>query len=319
MTSMGQTAPVTDDLEAFRADVSNTFVPLSVEGQHAGFAGTMSHVDIGQMQLVTVAADPHVVRRTSALIRRADPEYYKLSVQLSGHGVLCQGERQAMLGPGDFVLYNTSEPYQLTFTESFRMVVLMFPRALMQVPAMSMREVVATRFSGSYGLGAVISPFIAGVASQAASCSLPAGAKLADAVIDMLSASLVEELGATDRFGGGAHQAALLHRIRAYIEENLSDPDLDPTSIAKAHHISPRYLRKLFEAEGDSVARWIRVRRLEHCRRDLPRVDLASRTVSSVGASWGLTDAAHFSRLFKATYGLSPREYRLSLLGAAAV
>jgi AraC-like DNA-binding protein len=297
--------------------VSSTFVPLAVEGQGTGFEGTMSHVGIGQIHLVTIAADPHVVRRTKTLIRRADPEFYKLSLQISGHGMLSQGDRQALLSPGDFVVYDTSEPYELAFAESFRMVVLMFPRALMQVPGSSMRQMVATKFTGASGLGSVISPFIMGLAGQAAACSVPAGARMADAVIDMLSANLMEELTATDHIGGGAHQAVLLRRIRAYIEENLSDPDLDPTAIARAHHISPRYLRKLFEAEGDSVARWVRARRLEHCRRDLPRVDLASRTVSAVGASWGLTDAAHFSRLFKATYGLSPREYRSSSLGVA--
>ena len=32
--------------------------------------------------------------------------------------------------------------------------------------------------------------------------------------------------------------------------------------------------------------------------------------MSGIGARWGLWDAAHFSRLFKATYGISPRAYR---------
>ena len=38
----------------------------------------------------------------------------------------------------------------------------------------------------------------------------------------------------------------------------------------------------------------------------------AAVTISTIGAHWGFLDAAHFSRVFKETYGLSPREYRLS-------
>jgi AraC-like DNA-binding protein len=32
--------------------------------------------------------------------------------------------------------------------------------------------------------------------------------------------------------------------------------------------------------------------------------------VSAVAARWGLVNAAHFSRAFRAAYGLSPVEYR---------
>jgi AraC-like DNA-binding protein len=34
--------------------------------------------------------------------------------------------------------------------------------------------------------------------------------------------------------------------------------------------------------------------------------------VAAVGARWGYPDPAHFSRLFKATYGMGPRDYRAS-------
>jgi AraC-like DNA-binding protein len=34
--------------------------------------------------------------------------------------------------------------------------------------------------------------------------------------------------------------------------------------------------------------------------------------VAAVGARWGYPDAVHFGRLFKATYGLGPRDYRAS-------
>lgn len=34
--------------------------------------------------------------------------------------------------------------------------------------------------------------------------------------------------------------------------------------------------------------------------------------MSAIAARWGLVDAAHFSRLFRAAYGLPPTEYRLT-------
>jgi AraC-like DNA-binding protein len=90
----------------------------------------------------------------------------------------------------------------------------------------------------------------------------------------------------------------------------LDDPELTTATIAAAHYISPRYLQKLFEAEGSTVTDWIRRRRLDHCKRELLDPRNAGESISTIAARWGLADSSHFSRLFRATYGMSPREFR---------
>ena len=105
-------------------------------------------------------------------------------------------------------------------------------------------------------------------------------------------------------------QRALLQRSHAFVEQRLGDPELTPATIAGAHYISVRYLYRLFEGEPAGVAGWVRQRRLERCRRDLLDPALAARPVSAIAARWGLANASHFSRAFRAAYGLSPVEYR---------
>ncbi len=93
-----------------------------------------------------------------------------------------------------------------------------------------------------------------------------------------------------------------------------------PASIAQAHYISTGHLYTIFSSEGETVSAWIRERRLAHVRRDLVDPVPADRPVSAIAAHWGLTDAAHFSRVFKAEYGQSPSAYRASatMLGRVA-
>ena len=105
-------------------------------------------------------------------------------------------------------------------------------------------------------------------------------------------------------------QQRLVRRIRSYAEAHLADPALTPETIAAAHHISLRYLYKLFQADGVTVAAWVRQRRLEHCERDLVDPAQADRPASAIAAGWGFTDPAHFSRAFRAQYGAAPGEYR---------
>jgi AraC-like DNA-binding protein len=58
------------------------------------------------------------------------------------------------------------------------------------------------------------------------------------------------------------------------------------------------------------VADWIRRRRLERCRRDLLDPALRAEPVAAVAARWGLTNPAHFGRLFRDAYGVPPSAYR---------
>jgi AraC-like DNA-binding protein len=60
------------------------------------------------------------------------------------------------------------------------------------------------------------------------------------------------------------------------------------------------------------VAGWIRQRRLERCRQDLLDPALADWSVAAIAARWGLTNAGHFSHMFRVAYGLPPAEYRLA-------
>jgi AraC-like DNA-binding protein len=85
----------------------------------------------------------------------------------------------------------------------------------------------------------------------------------------------------------------MLLRIRTFVGRHLADPDLTPEVIARAHHISVRYLHKIFEGEDTTVSRWIQSSRLEACRRDLLHREAANRTIVAVARRWGFTSAAH--------------------------
>jgi len=136
------------------------------------------------------------------------------------------------------------------------------------------------------------------------------------AALDLLAVALAGRLDRLGEVPPDTSQRALVLRVHAFIEVQLGDPGLSPATIAAAHHISVRYLYKLFEGEPTSVAGLIRERRLERCRRDLLDPSLRGVPVSTIAARWGLTNAAHFSRAFRAAYGASPVEYRRLADGA---
>src|SRR5262245_56671375 len=305
--------PETERFDFWRHVVSETFVPLDASREAAEpFRGELRGANLGALRLYEVDADTHVARRTQRLVTRAPAEYFKLGLQVSGHSVLIQDGREAVLGPGDFAVYDTSRPYTFTFDEPGRIVVLIFPRPMLGLSVDRVARITAHRFCGREGMGSLISSFLVQAAAVLDDVDVRDNARLATTLMDLLSTTLAGHLEQRPADVDGLARS-LLAQSFAYIEENLGDADLTPAQIAGAQHISTRYLHKLFHAEGITVSGWIRQRRLEHCGHDLRDPAHAHRSVSAVAARWGLPDAAHFSRLFRAEFGVSPRDYRLMM------
>ena len=307
----------TQRLDFWRHAVSDTFVPLDVSGATGpAFRAEMRGGPLGTVQMFDVNAERHRVQRTPALISRSAPDLYKLSIQLRGSALLCQDDREATLGPGDFAIYDTCRPYQMAFDDAFRMLVLVFPHKLLSLSQERIRQLTAVAVSGRRGTGALVSPFLLRVARHLDEYDPASTPRLADTALDLLMTSFAERLDCPSAVPAQARRRALLLSIHAFIDSRLDDPELDPASIAAAAHISTRYLHKLFEGEGLTVAGWIRARRLEHCRRDLLDPLLRHQTVSAIAARWGITDPARFSRQFRAAFGQTPSDYRQASLAS---
>lgn len=302
--------PAGDRFEFWRSRVCEAFVPLRTDTPRAErFDGRMRAVELGAVRVTDVAATANVVRRTPTLIARSDPDCYKVGVQLRGRCLLTQDGREAPLAPGDLAIYDTTRPYTLAFDDPYRQLVLMFPRRLLHLPAGAVAGLTATRLPGRQGVGALLSPFLVRLAERLEEFDGGGNVRLGDNILDLLVTLLAQRLDVAAP-GPDSTRRALLLRAQAYAERHLGDPRLCPDDIAAAHYVSTRYLHKLFQEEGTTVSAWIRRRRLEHCRRDLRDPLQLGRPVSAIAARWGFVDAAHFSRLFKAAYGASPREYR---------
>jgi AraC-like DNA-binding protein len=74
--------------------------------------------------------------------------------------------------------------------------------------------------------------------------------------------------------------------------------------------MAARTLHRLFEEEPCTVTGYIRSCRLEGVRRDLADPLLAHRSVAAVAARWCFTSPAHFTRAFRARYGVNPSAVR---------
>jgi AraC-like DNA-binding protein len=306
--------PAGQRFDYWKTALARTFAPLDVTNpaDRAGFRGLLTGSSLGTARLIDVRADSHTAMRTPRLVATAPVGCYKLGLQLRGSAVLIQDGREATLTPGTFALYDADRPYTLALAGEHRQLILMFPRELLRLPPASVARLTATAMPGSDpGAARLIPSFLTQVFSVVDAAAPHSAVRLAGNVLDLLTTVLAERLEMMPADADTPSRALLL-RMTGFIESHLADPSLSPQLIADAHHVSLRQVHKLFHASESTVAGWIRSRRLERCRRDLLDPLVAELPVSAIGARWGYPDPAHFSRLFKSFYGVSPSEFRHS-------
>lgn len=115
---------------------------------------------------------------------------------------------------------------------------------------------------------------------------------------------------------GSAHdhvpeEHPLVAAVQAYVREQWSDDELPPITLgdlARAVGVSKVHLTRVFNAElGVPPVDALRRLRLDRSAGLLARTNLP---VGDIARQCGFADPFHFSRLFRALYGVSPRHVR---------
>ncbi|HEY5836483.1 helix-turn-helix domain-containing protein [Streptomyces sp.] len=312
-----ESVPDQDKVRYWHDVVNRTLMPLTVTPWNSTpFDGRVRVESLGYLRVLTVDADAERLRRTSRHIERSRQEYVAVGLQASGSAWVTQDGRSDRIGSGDLVIYDSTRPYSFDYPERFRLHVFQLPRRVLSVPDGELRRVTGTAIRPDQGVAAMLSPFLSALAAAPAH-SASVGDRLAGNVTDLLATLVTERAGLASGETDTA-RGHLVRRIRQYINHHLADSGLSPEAIAEAHCVSVRYLHRLFEGEGITVSRLIQQRRLEECSRELARRSRVMPTVSAVAQRWGFVNAAHFSRTFKAAYGVSPREWRRERHATAA-
>jgi AraC family transcriptional regulator, arabinose operon regulatory protein len=101
-----------------------------------------------------------------------------------------------------------------------------------------------------------------------------------------------------------------VQQVIILMEDRLGQ-HLSVTDLAKAVNLSPWRLCHIFKSETHvAPLQYLRALRMEHAKSLLETTFLS---VKQVMTEVGVTDESHFVRDFKATYGVSPTTFRLSL------
>ena len=233
-----------------------------------------------------------------------------LVVLLEGQAQLIDDNQCIDLEPGDIAYGPCRTEATMRFPVDFQILHVRIPRLALSSRVLAPLSLKIGHLSARRGIDHIFAGMLRALAETLEHIASSRLRPVELAVTEFLIASLGGEKRVFGLGGSTGARASHLHRICQGIETMLGDPDLNLTYVAREHGVSTRYLQKLFTGADMSFSQYLRSRRLERCRADLTSPLHSQLSISEICFRWGFNGSAHFSRVFREKYKLSPREYR---------
>lgn len=279
----------------------------------AGFSASLTAYHFGAFLLCHSRADAARYIRSAQRSRLDDLDHYLIHLPLQQAGGFASGfgggDAMRRLRPMDMGIVDLALPsgYIAGAGETISLIV---PRAGLSLLLRDPDRQHGRILRRDQPMAAMLAQHLIALHGIAPRFGLHEATALAGTVLALVAVCLGFDMPAAARAPPPlAAKESLARRIRAYIERNLHREALTPELIVRELAISRSQLYRQFEAFG-GVRHYVRRRRLRQSLLAICNPLQSGQRIADIAYEKGFSDEAHFSRLFREAFGLSPREAR---------
>ena len=274
----------------------------------AEFSASLQSASCGQVLVNTVQGTPQNVYRTKPNIARSDRGCFYLLSTRDAPWTGGQKNGLSRLLPGDAMLLDSLQPYEMHFAEAANLITLQLPVDWVESWLTDPQAHCGRRIDATSGWGQPLSSFIQQLTPELAATP-PLPAKL---MTDQLGSLLA--LGTNDFAEHEGKEsrtvAAFVRKATEFLHQRYAEHGLTAQAIAGDLYISERTLHRYFARSGATFLQHLMKHRMAVAERMLrdPRFDRI--TVSEIGRRVGLVDTSHFIRQCRSSLGVTPASLR---------
>jgi len=245
-------------------------------------------------------------RQTADVLPSGPHDLVKVLLQLEGQvEVECRG-RTDLVEAGTWGVYGSSRPRaHVTQSLDCKQLIIVLPRRELASRSPGLGRVMYRQFPSGSITSALAFRFLTSLYDSVVEHGA-CGKEMANVAIHLLQVALSDQLDEENTRSGRDKARA---RILSHIDLHIHDPELSVESIAHTMRCSSRYLQKVFEG-SEPLSRYIWRTRLERCRTALEDPQNADVSITAIAFSLGFSNASHFSRTFRAQFGVSASHFR---------
>ena len=282
------------------------FTPLS----NGRLNGRIDHGELGMLYICRMRVGPHSFNRGLNPAWSARRRAWLLVLQVSGVSHYKHEGQERVVMPDQMHLIDSAEPFAVCSPKGCEQIIIMLPDGV-SPPTLERSSFSRNSVSGAPSM---LSRTIRNAFDCYDQIDPESARHISLSILHLLSSMCrASALNASPSNLRGRDRYA---RVAAYLEDHLADETLSPQTAADALGCSVRTLHRLFQLQrGQTFGAYLWQRRLEHCIAELRDPDQATRSITDIAYTWGFNSSAHFSRLFKAIVGQSPKAYRENVIG----
>lgn len=280
------------------------------------FRGVIEAADIGVLAISRITQEALRTEATPETIRRhSKRDTLSVAIKLRGVSSVTQDGRESVQRPGDIVVIER-RPVVMQSSAGSCSYLLEVPRQRLEAALGPSRHYTSMTVDAALPGAALVRTFVDELVRVHESLSPEMSERMASIGIDLIAASVAE--GMARETPKTAQGDVIVQRAKAHIEARVGDPALDPAAVAAGIGVSLRRLQELFQEREHCVSEWIWERRLDSAAKRLRDPACTHVPIGTLAYDCGFSNQAHFSRRFRARFGLSPSEFRReSLVGSA--
>ena len=260
------------------------------------------------LQLMEAASSPVKLSRGGRYLADGNDDIL-LAINRTGSVVVASGGREQSLREGEAILLSVGEAGSFHRTSPGYSVTVRVPRPVLESTVANANDALMRPIHDGRGTLTLL----AGYAGWLLHSPDPMDEQLLEPAIrdihDLLALTLDPGAGFGDPVGARGLRAARLKFAKSYVVAYSHCHQLSVASVAKRLDVSPRYVQRLFEAEGTTFSEFLAARRLARAHRLLSDAN-SGQTISTIAHGVGFGDLSYFNRRFRRQFGMTPREVR---------
>jgi len=298
-----------DQFDGWRDSISVVFDVAPLAGRRAedGFAASVRAHHLGALVVTQVDFDGQRFLRDKRRAVADGLDHYLVQLYAAGGLVGTAGDRERVLRAGDVQILDLGRP-SATEARASATIAIVVPRDTLRQALPAAGDLHGLVLRGDGSAGGLLADYMRALAARADTIAAADAAAIARATTGMIAACF-HATAETRARARTQIEATTLERIQRHIAANLGAPGLHAEALCAAFRISRSQLYRLFEPLG-GVAAYIQEQRLVRAHAELSDPAHARRRIFEIAFDGGFASEAHFSRVFRRAFGLSPSEAR---------
>ena len=304
---------VGEQMLAWRQRVGHVVdVPPSRSQIAAGFRGDIDRYEVGGMVFTDCRTEAVLLERSVARVSTDSRRDYVFHLSVEGEIGHVTGMHRKRSAPGSVqgvVAIDLNQPFRAERPEC-RLLNLFIPASIVDEAFRDGASIHGRIVQHGAPLMGVVLDHMKALAKELPTLDAAAASEALNAGAQLLVAAFRKEARLTGA-GRAALQAAIMGQVRRYVEANLHQGDLTPTSVVHALRLKRATIYRWFEHEG-GLGAYIRNRRLREAADELVR--FPNLLVTEIAYGLGFQSASDFTRAFRRAFDMSPQDMRARAL-----